>query len=252
MVKHLQPASRDPNFLQIARRLFATEVKTLRRLGQHDRIPQLLDSFEVGEEFYLVQEFIDGQPLSQELQSSDRFSEAAAIELLRDVLKTLQFIHENHVIHRDVKPENLIRRQCDGQPVLIDFGAVKEIRTQLSDQQSALTVGIGTQGYMPHEQLVGKPRYNSDLYALGMTVIRGLTGRLPAELLEHPQTAEAIWQDQVAISDGLKVLLSKMVRYSFLLPLPVSQRCAQRSRSPGAARPRSRQPQPGYCALARG
>ncbi|WP_346290069.1 CHASE2 domain-containing protein [Sphaerothrix gracilis] len=215
VVKQLQPASHDQQFLQVARRLFDTEVKTLRRLGQHDRIPQLLDSFEEGNEFYLVQDFIDGVPLSVEFKQSDRLSEAHAIELLRDVLETLQFVHKNHVIHRDIKPENLIRRRRDGKPVLIDFGAVKEIRTQLvSGQQSTVTVGIGTQGYTPHEQLVGKPRYNSDLYALGMTVIQGLTGKLPADLLEHPQTAEAIWQDQTAISDGLKVLLSKMVRYS--------------------------------------
>ncbi|MFE4105759.1 CHASE2 domain-containing protein [Almyronema epifaneia] len=216
VVKQLQPASRDPKFLQVARRLFETEAKTLRRLGQHEGIPRLLDFFEAEEEFYLVQELIDGTPLSLEFKQSDRLTEAAAIELLREILEILQFVHKHHVIHRDIKPENIIRRRSDGKPVLIDFGAVKEINTQLATgQATTLTVGIGTQGYTPHEQLVGKPRYNSDLYALGMTIIYGLTGRLPADLLEHPQTAEAIWQDQTTISAGLKVLLSKMVRYSF-------------------------------------
>ena len=215
VVKQLKPVSPTPKFLKIARRLFDTEVSTLLKLGQHDRIPQLLDSFEEGAEFYLVQEFIEGEPLSQELKRCGRLEESQVIELLRDVLPILEFIHRNQVIHRDIKPANLIRRR-DGKFVLIDFGAVKEIRTQLiSGEKTSLTVGIGTQGYTPTEQLAGKPRYNSDLYALGVTAIQLLTGRSPSELPDDPHTLEILWQNQVKVSSGLAILLNKMVRQYF-------------------------------------
>lgn len=216
VVKQLKPASHDPTFLKVARRLFETEVKTLRKLGQHDRIPQLLDSFEDGEEFYLVQEFIEGLPLGEEFRLRDRLSEADVIALLEDVLPVMQFVHDNHVIHRDIKPGNLIRRRQDGKLVLIDFGAVKEIRTQLSSgEDSTLTVGIGTQGYTPPEQLTGKPRYGSDLYALGMTAIQALTGLSPGQMAEDPQTSEIVWQSHADASIGLKLVLSKLIRHSY-------------------------------------
>ena len=215
VVKQLKPVSQSPKFLKIARRLFETEVSTLLKLGQHDRIPQLLDSFEQGNEFYLVQEFIEGEPLSKELKRCERLKESQVIELLEDVLPILVFIHRNNVIHRDIKPGNLIRRR-DGKFVLIDFGAVKEIRTQLvTGEKTSLTVGIGTQGYTPSEQLAGKPRYNSDIYALGVTAIQLLTGKSPSELPDDPHTLELIWQNQVKVSAGLAILLNKMVRQYF-------------------------------------
>ena len=177
VVKQLKPASQDLNFLSVARRLFETEVKTLKRLGSHSQIPRLLDSFEEDNEFYLVQEFIDGCSLEDEIAQVGQFDEVGAIALLESVLPVLNFIHENHVIHRDLKPDNLIRRRDTSEIVLIDFGAVKEIRTRIiTGEQTALTIGIGTQGYTPSEQLSGKPRYSSDIFALGMTVIQALTG----------------------------------------------------------------------------
>lgn len=214
VVKQLQPASQDSNFLSVARRLFETEAKTLRRLGSHPQIPQLLDFFEEDNEFYLVQEYIGGQSLEDEIKELGHFSDADVIALLEDVLPVLQFIHDNHVVHRDLKPDNLIRRQSDGKVVLIDFGAVKEIRTKLlTGEQTALTIGIGTQGYTPSEQLSGKPRYSSDLYALGMTAIHALTGKSPSELPEDFDSLDPRWQDYTEVGPGLAILLSKMTRH---------------------------------------
>ncbi|HEY9654648.1 MAG TPA: protein kinase, partial [Crinalium sp.] len=132
VIKHFKPAYQEQGFLQIARRLFATEVETLRKLGSHDQIPTLLADFEENQEFYLAQEYVEGQPLSDELAAVQRLEEATVIALLRDVLQVLTFVHQNNVIHRDIKPGNLIRRQRDGKFVLIDFGAVKEIQTQIT------------------------------------------------------------------------------------------------------------------------
>ena len=214
VVKQLKPASQDLSFLSVARRLFETEVKTLMRLGSHPQIPELLNSFEEGQEFYLVQEFIDGISLEDEIAQVGTFDEGRAIALLESVLPVLGFIHEHHVIHRDLKPDNLIRRRDTGEIVLIDFGAVKEIRTRIiTGEQTALTIGIGTQGYTPSEQLSGKPRYSSDIFALGMTVIQALTGKSPVDLPEDPNRLEPYWEDCAQASPGLVLLLNKMTRH---------------------------------------
>lgn len=212
VVKQLRPASQEVSFLRLARRLFQTEVDALRTLGQHPNIPRLIDSFEDGAEFYLVQELIEGEPFSQEIKHHTRLSEAEVVAFLQDVLTTLAFVHQHQVVHRDIKPANLIRRSSDSSFALIDFGAVKEIRNQtLTQNQTSITIGIGTQGYTPSEQLAGKPRYSSDLYALGMTAIHALTGRSPADLPEHPHTGEILWQNCVDLSPGLIIFLTKLV-----------------------------------------
>ncbi|NJL38607.1 MAG: CHASE2 domain-containing protein [Leptolyngbyaceae cyanobacterium RM2_2_4] len=217
VIKHFKPASRDSKFLEVARRLFDTEVGALDKLGQHDQIPELLGFFEENREFYLVQEFIDGHPLSEEISRASRLNEAEVVALLRDVLGVLEFIHKNQVIHRDIKPSNLIRRRQDGKIILIDFGAVKEIRTQIQGEsgQTGFTVGIGTQGYTPGEQLLGKPRFSSDIYALGVTAIQAITGLQPSQLPEDPETSELIWEDYANLSPGLTFVLSQMVRHHF-------------------------------------
>ncbi|MBW4690499.1 MAG: CHASE2 domain-containing protein [Lyngbya sp. HA4199-MV5] len=218
VIKQFRPAYQEKSFLKVARRLFATEVETLRKLGSHDQIPALLADFEESKEFYLAQEYIEGQSLSSEIAVAQRLDEATVVDLLRDVLHILAFVHQNNVIHRDIKPANIIRRQRDGKFVLIDFGAVKEIQTQLTgvvSGQTNLTVGIGTQGYGPSEQMMGKPRCNSDIYALGMTAIHALTGLQPFQLPTHPETGEVIWRDQARVSSGLAAILTKMTRYHF-------------------------------------
>jgi CHASE2 domain-containing sensor protein/tRNA A-37 threonylcarbamoyl transferase component Bud32 len=214
VVKQFKPATQDARSLEIARRLFNKEVEVLKRLGQHDQIPTFIDFFEENQEFYLVQELIEGQPLSEEF-AQRKLTEKEVLEFLQDALSVLEFIHKSQVIHRDIKPGNLIRRKRDGKIVIIDFGAVKEINTQLASGsgQSSFTVGIGTQGYTPSEQLAGKPRFCSDIYALGMTAIQSLTGLQPAQLPEDPDTSEYLWQDYADISLGLRFVLNRMVRF---------------------------------------
>lgn len=216
VVKQLKPASNDVAFLKVARRLFETEVSTLKRLGTHNCIPKLLDSFEEHREFYLVQELIDGESLSDEIRHAGQLNESQIINLLQETLGILKFVHDNRVIHRDLKPDNLIRRKVDNKLCLIDFGAVKEIRTQLVNSElTSLTVGVGTQGYTPSEQLAGKPRLSSDVFALGMTAIHGLTGRAPTDLPEDMSSLELRWEEYANVSPGLRYVLKKMVRHYF-------------------------------------
>ena len=138
VVKRLKPATNETFVLQIASRLFETEARVLHRLGSHDRIPRLLAHFEEDQEFYLVQELVDGNDLTNELIPTERsvdgypvgrMNESEAIAFLLDVLEILIFVHQNGAIHRDIKPANLMRRQSDLKLVLIDFGAVKQVET---------------------------------------------------------------------------------------------------------------------------
>lgn len=170
VVKEITPKPNDPSVLQKAKERFEQEAQALYRLGQHPQIPQLAQRFQENEKFYLVQEFIEGQPLNDILTPDNKLSEREVVELLRDILEVVKVVHEYKVIHRDITPSNLIRRKQDGKIVLIDFGAVKEISTLAvtSSGQISVTEAIGTAGYMPAEQFNCHPRFNSDIYAVGM------------------------------------------------------------------------------------
>jgi eukaryotic-like serine/threonine-protein kinase len=215
VVKHLKPQQSDPKTLELARRLFESEARVLAELGKNsDRIPTLHAYFEEQGEFYLVQEFIEGQTLTAELrQARGKLPEAQVIEILQEILAGLQEMHKKDKIHRDLKPDNIIRRAQDGQLVLIDFGAVKEIR-QISlaanNAMPSATIPIGTKGYMPTEQAMGFPRLASDVYAVGAIEIQCLTGKHPGGLFDEAALALR-WQHLCAVSSGLAALVEKMV-----------------------------------------
>lgn len=217
VVKHLKPQSTDSEILDIARRLFDSEAKVLHKLGTYDQIPRLLANFEENQEFYLVQEFIEGNGLDRELPAGKKWTEAKVINLLQDILTTLEFVHQQKVIHRDIKPENLIRRKQDGKLILIDFGAVKQVCTQVvtNSKRAKSTITIGTSGYMPSEQANGYPHVNSDIYAVGIIGIQALTGLDPEFIPKNANTLELEWSHLVEVSPDLAKILDKMVRFDF-------------------------------------
>jgi serine/threonine protein kinase len=216
VLKHLKPASADGSFLTIARKLFEKEAIVLQQLGNHDRIPRLLAYFEENREFYLVQEYIQGHTLSKELTNGSKWIDRQVIELLDEVLDILVFIHGQGVIHRDIKPDNIMRRDRDRRLVLIDFGAIKQVRNQQATQgQHTMTVAIGTPGYMPIEQSSGNPRASSDLYSLGVLGIQALTGVNPYDLAEDDRTGELKWEHFTIASPQLIAILQRMTRYHF-------------------------------------
>ena len=92
---------------------------------------------------------------------------------------------------------------------------MQALATTAQTQQSRASVAIGTPGYMPTEQGRGKPRPNSDIYALGMIGIEALTGLYPGDLEEDSRTGEIVWQHQASVSPGLAEVLTNMVRYHF-------------------------------------
>jgi CHASE2 domain-containing sensor protein/predicted Ser/Thr protein kinase len=220
-IKHLTPARRDAAFVDVARRLFDTEAKILEKLGSHPQIPQLMAYFEQGDEFYLVQELIDGRPLDQELaECKEPWPEKKVVDCLRQMLPVLSYIHSQSVIHRDIKPSNIIRRQEDGKMVLIDFGAVKEINPPVlapnaGGKDPNHTVAIGTKGYTPPEQYMGRPNFSSDIYALGMVAIEAATNTSPSEL-DRPTTDDILqWRHLAPLQPELANVLDKMVAYQY-------------------------------------
>ncbi|MEH1900214.1 MAG: protein kinase [Nostoc sp.] len=218
VVKQLKPKTSEEEVLLVARRLFESEAKFLYRLGNlSNQIPKLFAHFEENGEFYLVQEFIDGYELTAEIIPGTQWSEGEVVKLLQEILQVLIVVHQENIIHRDIKPANLIRRRDDGKIVMIDFGAVKEIKGLAANTQGRVTstIAIGSNGYMPNEQANSKPRLCSDIYAVGVIGIQALTGKLPQNFQEDPTNGEIIWQHEANVSKKLADVLTKMVRYNF-------------------------------------
>jgi serine/threonine protein kinase, bacterial len=218
VIKQLRPNASAPHILQMARDLFEREAQTLGRIGSHPQIPRLLDYFEANKEFYLVQEYVSGATLQQEVKKNGPFSEAGVKQFLSEILPVLEYVHSNQVIHRDIKPANLIRRSHDCKLVLIDFGAVKNNVDAVIDAASEHTAftayAIGTPGFAPPEQMAMRPVFSSDLYALGVTCVYLLTGKAPKDLRYDPSTGELMWRQQVHASEHFATVLQKMLEIS--------------------------------------
>lgn len=217
VIKQLRPNATAPHVMEMARELFAREATTLGRIGNHPQIPSLLDYFEEDATFYLIQEYVSGLTLQQEIKASGPRSENQVKMFLSEILVILDHVHGNQVIHRDIKPANMIRRNQDQKLVLIDFGAVKNQNTQqttTSDQTALTSYAIGTPGFAPPEQMAMRPVPASDIYALGVTCIYLLTGKSPKDLDYDPSTGELLWQKYVAVSDHFQAVLTKMLEIS--------------------------------------
>lgn len=217
VIKQLCPKVTSTKSWQSACQRFEQEAKTLAKLGSHSQIPMLLDYFEGDGELYLVQEYVRGYTLSQEVKQTGIKSEVAVKQFLREILPILQYLHQNQVIHRDIKPQNLLRCQDDQRLVLIDFGAVKQRLADIganSLNESANTNFVGTMGFAPPEQFSLRPVYASDIYAVGVTCIYLLTGKAPLEFEYDSHTGEICWRKEVKVSDDFAQILDKMLRIS--------------------------------------
>ncbi|HEY9819561.1 MAG TPA: serine/threonine-protein kinase [Candidatus Sericytochromatia bacterium] len=223
VVKQFQPSGDlNPQQLKIAQDLFEREAEVLEQLGStHPQIPDLFaffplitPSIQFGKEdqfFYLVQEFIDGEDLEQELQRNGPFSEAQALEVLQEILNVLKFVHENGSIHRDIKPSNIMRDK-KGRLYLLDFGAVKQVtQGEPAEGGTGRSTGIYSMGFAPPEQMSGGQVYPStDLYALAVTVITLLTGKEAGELYDSYNN-NWNWRNSAQVSDTLANVLDRML-----------------------------------------
>ncbi|MGC1246336.1 MAG: serine/threonine-protein kinase, partial [Spirulinaceae cyanobacterium] len=217
VIKQLKPLSNNPQVYQLAKERFQREAVILEELGEgHTRIPRLYAYFENAGQFYLVQEYIEGATITAQVQNGGILSESSVREILLEILPVLDYVHSKRIIHRDIKPDNIILRSVDYSPVLIDFGAVKEAMGTMftASGHSASSIVIGTPGYMPGEQSAGRPIYPSDIYSLGLTAIYSLTGKIPQELGTDPQTGTVFWHQYApGVSSSFAEILDRAVHY---------------------------------------
>ncbi|MGQ4645952.1 WG repeat-containing protein [Lyngbya aestuarii] len=210
VIKQFLPQTQGVQILQKATELFEKEAVRLDELGKHAQIPELLAHFEQDGQLYLVQEFIDGQNLAEELARKGAFNEAKIRQLLTSLLPVLKFVHSHHVIHRDIKPGNIIRRSQDEQLVLVDFGAAKLVTETALHETGTV---IGSLRYAAPEQAQGKAIFASDLYSLGVTCLYLLTNVNQFELFDTSEN-QWVWRKYVntEISDSLGLILDNMVQ----------------------------------------
>lgn len=190
---------------------FEREAATLEFLGEgSEQIPKLYAYFLEQGQFYLVQEWIQGDTLTDVVNAKGALSEIEVRAILLSLLSVLDYVHSKGIIHRDIKPENIILRSLNSKPVLIDFGAVKETIRSVATTSGNLTqsIIIGTPGYMSSEQAIGRPVYATDIYSLGITAIYLLTGKRPYELETHPQTGAIIWRQY---APGVSLSLAEII-----------------------------------------
>ncbi|MBD2313268.1 serine/threonine protein kinase [Desertifilum sp. FACHB-1129] len=219
VVKQFQPAGDlSAQQMAIAQQLFEREAAVLEELGnKHPQIPDLFAFFPLnvatrqpGQEekfFYLVQEFIDGRNLEQELQQKGAFSEAEVLQVLEQILPILQFVHDRGSIHRDIKPSNIMRDRA-GRFHLLDFGAVKQIT---NTPQAAGSTGIYSQGFAPPEQMAGTQVYPStDLYALAVTCLNLLANEDPKSLFDSYNN-QWNWRSRIQVSPQLAQVLDRLL-----------------------------------------
>ena len=254
VIKQFFPQAQGTKNLEKAAKLFAQEAERLDGLGRHSQIPELLAYFTQNNRQYLVQEFIDGQNLKQELEESGAFSENQILELLKSLLPVLEFIHSQQIIHRDIKPENIIRRRKDNQLVLVDCGAAKYATMTALGRTGTV---IGSAGYVAPEQSVGKASFVSDIYSLGVTCIHLLTQIEPFDLFDVSEN-DWVWRDylQSNVSNECGEILDKMIvgatkkRFQNVGEIlsviqPTSQRKTQHISPPQISQPQTSQPEKG-------
>ncbi|MEB3180268.1 MAG: protein kinase [Nostocaceae cyanobacterium] len=216
VVKQLAPKVQGTWAIKKAVELFKEEAKRLQELGEHPQIPTLLAYFEEDNYLYLVQQFINGENLFKELEKLGKFSETQIRELLLDLLPVLQYIHERGVIHRDIKPQNIIRRSPPVQGrelTLIDFGASKQLTVTVQPEPGTT---IGSHGYSPLEQIQHGEAYPaSDLFSLGASCFHLLTGITPFQLWsEHGYSWVNNWRKYLTspISWELTQVIDKLLK----------------------------------------
>jgi serine/threonine-protein kinase len=215
VLKCLKPIIDDAATYALIQKRFLREATLLETLGsQHPNIPNLYAYFQKDGRFYLVQEWIDGRTLLEFVQTQGPMADHQVRAMLDSLLATLEYVHHQQIIHRDIKPDNIILRSQDLAPVLLDFGAVKEAMGTVirSPQAAKSTMVVGTPGFMPSEQSIGRPVYSSDLYALGLTAIYALTRRPPDSFASDPATGKLLWHREVpTINPGLAAVIDQSI-----------------------------------------
>ncbi|MEH1922056.1 serine/threonine-protein kinase [Nostoc sp.] len=242
VIKQFAPQVQGTASLNKATELFEQEAKRLQQLGKHPQIPTLLAYFDEDNRLYLVQEFIEGQNLLDELKQQGIFNEQKIRELLLDLLEILKTVHQQKVIHRDIKPENIIRRS-DEKLVLIDFGISKQLTMTVITNPGTT---VGSRGYAPREQMEEGQAYPaSDLYSIGATCFHLLSGIHPWILWQQQGYGwVSSWGKhlQQPVSHKLEQILDALLQKEYQQRYQSVEEVSQSLNSPSPASVRPTQP----------
>lgn len=220
VLKEFAPQVQGVAELQKAKELFEREAGVLHQL-QHPQLPKFWELFQADMGggrgcLFLVQDYVEGQTYLDLLKSGTQLSEGDVLHFLSQLLPVLSYIHSRGMIHRDISPDNIILRNSDNLPVLIDFGGVKQIAATAVSKFTnigVLETRLGKKGYAPEEQLrQGKVYPNSDLYSLAVTALVLVTGKEPHHLYD---TYKGTWRwgQEIRLSPQLQVVLQKMLAH---------------------------------------
>jgi serine/threonine-protein kinase len=211
----------DPNTLTQLRHQFQQEATVVARL-RHPSLVSVSDFFEEGANVYLVMTFVEGESLAAKIAREGALSEDDTLDLAGQLLEGLAHCHSKGVIHRDVKPQNVIIRP-DKRAVLVDFGLVK-LWNPDSPHTRTVMRGMGTPEYAPPEQYHGGSMHTgpySDIYGLGATLYHALMGGPPPSAtmrIASPDLYVAPRRANAAISSRTEAAISKA------LQIPMDQR----------------------------
>ncbi|MBW4560477.1 MAG: serine/threonine protein kinase [Mojavia pulchra JT2-VF2] len=216
-IKELIPATIGTSVWEKTQELFQREAAILYQI-EHPQIPKFRERFEQDQRLFLVEDYVAGKTyrtmLSERQAVGQTFTESEILQLMRSLLPVLGHIHSRGIIHRDISPENIILRDSDTKPVLIDFGVVKELATRLESPTSTAPVTtVGKLGYAPSEQMqTGRAYPSSDLYALAVTAIVLLTGRETSDLFDETQLTWN-WQQWTRVNPRFAQVINRMLNY---------------------------------------
>jgi len=220
VLKEFTPPAGDAYVQAKSRELFQREAQILYRIN-HPQVPKFHTILETDDRLFLVQDYVQGHSyrslLDYRLQQGQCFGEAEIRYLFQQILPVLSYLHgpDCQIIHRDISPENIMLRESDRLPVLIDFGAIREMATRFHDPDATAVQAttVGKSGYAPSEQIqTGRATASSDLYALAATALVLLTGREPQDLLDD-RTLTWHWDRYASISPGFGTILQTMLSY---------------------------------------
>lgn len=209
VIKHLRTQKDKHRSVEKVSARFEQEARIQQWVGSHPQIPSLLDAFEWRGDYFLIQEYVRGQVLEDEIRKHGPWSEAMVLQFLFHVLPLVQYLHDLHIIHCDIKPSNWLRMQRTGTLALVDFGSAVEADSLKTVDLSLLS---GTLGFAAPEQWQRNPVYASDLYALGATCLFLLTGKLPTDFPWDMETRSIQWQGRVRVHPSFHPVLDKMLQ----------------------------------------
>ncbi|MBN4003670.1 serine/threonine-protein kinase [Nostoc sp. LPT] len=216
-IKELNLTARSALDWERAQELFHREAAILYQI-EHPQVPKFRERFEQDQRLFLVEDYVAGQTyqtlLAERQAVGKTFTEAEVLQLIELLLPVLEHIHSRGIIHRDISPENIILRDSDAKPVLIDFGVVKELATRLRSPESTMPkTTVGKLGYSPSEQMQTGGAYpSSDLYALAVSAIVLLTGKEPKDLFDENQLTWN-WQRSVKVNPRFAIVLNRMLNH---------------------------------------